>query len=157
MKPLFLSAALFAASLSTSFAQNQQPVAADSWRDETATAPAAAEALRYNTGWNIAPGQSLSLHERPSTDYRGRPLKKKYSKRLSTAARAAAYQEQETTDPIMRSSGVMIAPGMNTAPYRRVSTDYWGRPLKRKPKGASTLARKVKKAAPVAANTAGSW
>jgi hypothetical protein len=25
-----------------------------------------------------------------------------------------------------------VAPGMSSSPYRGVSTDYWGRPLKRK-------------------------
>ena len=160
MKTLLCSAFLFAASFSSSFAQNQQSVAANNWGDEpTATAATVAdETPRYNTGWNTAPGQSLSLHDRPSTDYWGRPLKKKAANLTTAAAkRKVAYQEEESTDPMMKSSGVMIASGMNTAPYRRVSTDYWGRPLKRKSKGASTLANKVAKSSPVAVNTAGSW
>jgi len=160
MKTLLFSAFLFAASFSTSFAQSQQPVAADGWGNEPAATATTAtdQAPRYNTGWNTAPGQSLSLHDRPSTDYRGRPLKKKAANLTTAAAKKeVAYQEEESTDPMMKSSGVMIAPGMNSAPYRRVSTDYWGRPLKRKTKGASTLAKKVEKASPIAANTAGSW
>jgi hypothetical protein len=157
MKSVFLSAFLLVASASASFAQSQYPVAADSWVDEPTAAVAADEAPRYNTGWNTAPGQSLSLHDRPSTDYWGRPLKKKATNLTTTSAKDAAYVEEESTDPMMRSSGVMIAPGMNSAPYRRVSTDYWGRPLKQKAKGASTLAKKVEKSAPVASTTAGSW
>lgn len=29
----------------------------------------------YETGWSTAPGMALSLHQRPTTDYWGRPLK----------------------------------------------------------------------------------
>lgn len=32
-------------------------------------------------------------------------------------------------DPMMRSSGVMVAPGMSSSPYRGTSTDYHGRPV----------------------------
>lgn len=154
MKSFLLSAFLLVVSASASFAQTQYPVAADSWLD----VPAADETPRYNTGWNTAPGQSLSLHDRPSTDYWGRPLKKK-SANLTTAATkdAAAYLEEESTDPMMKSSGVMVAPGMSSSPYRRVSTDYWGRPLKQKAKTSAALAKKVEQAAPVAATTAGIW
>lgn len=35
----------------------------------------------------------------------------------------------DDTDPMMRSSGVMIAPGMSSSPYRGTSTDYNGRPV----------------------------
>lgn len=164
MKFLFLSAFLVAASFSTSFAQGQLPVAADSWLDELAE-PAAAVAPdeadvapAYTMGWNTAPGQSLSLHGRPTTDYWGRPLKKKQKANLTTAAaKAVAYQEQESTDPMMKSSGVMAAPGMNTAPYRRVSTDYWGRPLKQKAKAASTLGKSTTENSTVASSEPASW
>lgn len=161
MKTFFLSAFLVAASFSTSFAQGQVPVAADSWLDEPVAAPApaaAAEAPTYTMSWNTAPGQSLSLHGRPTTDYWGRPLRKKKSRNLTTVStKEVAYEEEPSTDPMMRSSGVMIAPGMNTAPYRRVSTDYWGRPLKQKAKGASTLSKTRVAPSSVASNTAGSW
>ncbi|GGG37510.1 hypothetical protein [Hymenobacter glacieicola] len=33
------------------------------------------------------------------------------------------------TDPMMQSSGVMVAPGMSSSPYRGTSTDYHGRPV----------------------------
>jgi hypothetical protein len=160
MKTFFLSAFLVAASFSTTFAQGQVPVAADSWLDEPVAAqtPVAAEAPTYTMSWNTAPGQSLSLHGRPTTDYWGRPLKKKQSRNLTTVStKEVAYEEEVTTDPMMRSSGVMIAPGMNTAPYRRVSTDYWGRPLKQKAKGASSLSKTSAAPASVASNTAGGW
>ena len=165
MKSFLFSAFLLLASAGASFAQSQYPVADDSWLDEPSATLFADEAVaatedapRYNTGWNTAPGQSLSLHDRPSTDYWGRPLKKKASN-LTTAATkdVAAVEEAESTDPMMHSSGVMVAPGMSSSPYRRVSTDYWGRPLKQKSKGASTLAKTVEKSAPVAATTTGSW
>ncbi|TGE09683.1 hypothetical protein [Hymenobacter fodinae] len=32
-------------------------------------------------------------------------------------------------DPMMRSSGVLVAPGMSSSPYRGTSTDYNGRPV----------------------------
>lgn len=157
MKSLLLSAFLFAFSSTAALAQTA--TSADAWGETPAAEQQ--EAPRYNTGWNTAPGQSLSLHDRPSTDYWGRPLKKK-SKNLSTApAKEVAYADEAApaADPMMQSSGVMIAPGMNTAPYRGVSTDYWGRPLKKKPaKRASTLAKSVNKTAPVAArNTTAGW
>ena len=158
MKTFFLSAFLVAASVGTSFAQNQTPVAADSWLDTPAEAPVeAAEAPRYTMSWNTAPGQSLSLHGKPTTDYWGRPLKKKSKNLTTTAAKATAYSDEESADPMMRSSGVMIAPGMNSAPYRKVSTDYWGRPLKKAGKKSSTVAGKAKPAAPVAVNTTTGW
>ncbi|QNH62578.1 hypothetical protein [Hymenobacter sediminicola] len=165
MKSFFFSAFLLVASASASLAQSQYPVADDSWLDEPTTTlaadevmPATEDAPRYNMGWNTAPGQSLSLHDRPSTDYWGRPLKKKASNLTTAATKDVASAEEEvSTDPMMHSSGVMVAPGMSSSPYRRVSTDYWGRPLKQKSKGASTLAKKVEKSSPVAATTAGNW
>jgi hypothetical protein len=167
MKSLFLSAFLVAASFSTACAQGQLPASADSWLDElaepAAVAPAQAEvdaevAPTYTMGWNTAPGQSLSLHGRPTTDYWGRPLKKKRKANLTTAAaKEVAYQEQASTDPMMQSSGVMAAPGMNTAPYRRVSTDYWGRPLKQKAKAATTLGKTTAEHSTVASSESAGW
>jgi hypothetical protein len=103
----------------------------------TTAAPAAAtdEATGYRTGWMSAPGISLSTHQKPTTDYWGRPLGKKAKAAKKASASVAAATEAEAnaeTDPMMRSSGVMVAPGMSSSPYRGVSTDYWGRPLKRK-------------------------
>lgn len=151
MKTFLLSAFLVAASFSTSFAQSQASAAADSWAD----APAATEETpQYNTGWSTAPGQSLSVHGRVTTDYWGRPLKKK-SKTLTTSAPEVAYAAEESTDPMMRSSGVMAAPGMSSSPYRKPSTDYWGRPLKKK--ATSTVAAKASQNTSVAAATPTSW
>ncbi|SHL41699.1 hypothetical protein [Hymenobacter psychrotolerans] len=154
MKSFFLSAFLLVVSASASFAQTQYSVAADSWLEEPA---AADEAPRYNMGWNTAPGQSLSLHDRPSTDYWGRPLKKKSANLTTAATKVVAYVEEESTDPMMKSSGVMVAPGMSSSPYRRVSTDYWGRPLKQKSKTSSSLAKTVEQSEPVASTTASNW
>jgi hypothetical protein len=153
MKTFLLSAFLVAASFTTSFAQSQASVATDSWAD---TPAAIEETPQYNMGWSTAPGQPLSLHGKPTTDYWGRPLKKK-SKNLTTVAatREAAYADEESTDPMMRSSGVMAAPGMSSSPYRKPSTDYWGRPLKKKT--TSTVATKTSKANSVAANSSTSW
>lgn len=148
MKTLLFSAFLVAASVSTSFAQTQSSVAADAWQD----APAAqSETPQYNTGWSTAPGQSLSLHGKPTTDYWGRPIKKKTAS-VSRAAKEAAYAAEGSTDPMMRSSGVMIAPGMSSSPYRKVSTDYWGRPLKKASTSSSATAAKRTTSAPVAVN-----
>ncbi|MDU0369768.1 hypothetical protein ACFPAF_05125 [Hymenobacter endophyticus] len=33
------------------------------------------------------------------------------------------------SDPMMQSSGVLVAPGMSSSPYRGTSTDYHGRPV----------------------------
>lgn len=161
MKSFFLSAFLVAASCTASLAQTQAPAPVDPWATAPAYEKAAAEAApQYTMGWNTAPGQPLSLHNRPSTDYWGRPLKKK-AKNMTTvsAPKEVAYAEEEIVDPMMKSSGVSVAPGMSSSPYRGVSTDYWGRPLKKKTsKGASTLAKKVEAATPVAStNTTTGW
>lgn len=157
MKSFLLSAFLVAASCTASLAQTQAPATIDPWATAPAYETAADAAPSYNMGWNTAPGQPLSLHNRPSTDYWGRPLKKKEN--LTTAsAKPVSYIEEESTDPMMHSSGVSVAPGMSSSPYRGVSTDYWGRPLKKKTsKGASTLAKKAEQASPVASasNTTG--
>lgn len=164
MKTFFLSALLVAASCTAALAQTQPPV--DPWATTPGFEPTTAEtapasgAQQYNMGWSTAPGIPLSLHNRPSTDYWGRPLKKK-AKNMTTvsAQKEVAYAEEEVVDPMMKSSGVSVAPGMSSSPYRGVSTDSWGRPLKKKTsKGASTLAKKVEKTAPVASvSTATSW
>ncbi|TGE15953.1 hypothetical protein [Hymenobacter elongatus] len=111
----------------------------------------AADPVGYNMGWSSAPGISLSLHNKPSTDYWGRPLKKKAKNNLTTASAAQAVAVADgSTDPMMQSSGVMIAPGMNTAPYRGVSTDYWGRPVRKAKRQDAKVAAKIAKASSVA-------
>lgn len=35
----------------------------------------------------------------------------------------------DAVDPMMQSSGVLVAPGMSSSPYRGTSTDYNGRPV----------------------------
>ncbi|GGF00572.1 hypothetical protein GCM10011383_09230 [Hymenobacter cavernae] len=92
---------------------------------------------------------SLSVHQRPTTDYNGRPLKSQPKVKRVAVTDLASIESND--DPMMHSSGVMIAPGMNTAPYRGVSTDYQGRPL-RKPVRTTTIgmAAKSAKLTPVA-------
>lgn len=156
MKSFLLTTLALAALLTSAQAQTQTtspaPAPTNEWFEEYAApasaddnvwgsaqtpqaAPAATseEATGYRTGWMSAPGISLSTHQKPTTDYWGRPLKKqaKAAKKGSSVA-AATETEEAAADPMMRSSGVMIAPGMSSSPYRGVSTDYWGRPLKRK-------------------------
>ncbi|MCB2376574.1 hypothetical protein LGH70_03210 [Hymenobacter sp. BT635] len=116
---------------------------------EQPVAAASAEPTSYNTGWSSAPGISLSVHNTPSTDWWGRPLKKK--EKL-----AAAVVEDGSDDPMMQSSGQMIAPGMNTAPYRGTSTDYWGRPVRKAKRQDAKVAAKIAKSSTVAATTAAS-
>lgn len=126
------------------------PVAAT---EKAAVITAASES--YNTGWSSAPGISLSLHNKPSTDWWGRPLKKKAQNNLTTAPVAqAAALEEASADPMMHSSGVMIAPGMNTAPYRGTSTDYWGRPVRKAKREDAKVAAKIAKASSVATTAA---
>ena len=107
-----------------------------------APAPASEEVTNYRTGWMSAPGISLSTHQKPTTDYWGKPLKKQNKAAKKAAATVAAAgtdtDAAAETDPMMRSSGVMVAPGMSSSPYRGVSTDYWGRPLKRKIRRSSS-------------------
>lgn len=164
MKTFLFTACLVAASVSASFAQTQTPAAADSWLDAPATTAVSAASAsegeatpQYNTGWSTAPGHSLSLHGKPTTDYWGRPLKKKTKNLTTAAAREAAYAEQESADPMMHSSGVMVAPGMSSSPYRGVSTDYWGRPLKKKAKNSTLAAKTVQTEAPVVSNSTIGW
>ncbi|UOQ72914.1 hypothetical protein [Hymenobacter cellulosilyticus] len=55
---------------------------------------------------------------------------------------------------MMHSSGVMIAPGMNTAPYRGTSTDYWGRPVRKAKRQDAKVAAKIAKSSTVATTAA---
>jgi len=123
--------------------------------DPWATTSVAADTPQYPTGWSTAPGMSLGVNQRPTTDYNGRPLKQQPKvKRVATDDLALS---DAADDPMMRSSGVMIAPGMNSAPYRRVSTDYNGRPLRKSMHMSSTIGARVSKAAPVATVPSTSW
>ncbi|HEX8429291.1 hypothetical protein [Hymenobacter sp.] len=162
MKTFLLTACLVAASVGASFAQTQTSVAPDPWLDTpTSAAPSSAtqdaEAPQYTMSWNTAPGQSLSLHGKPTTDYWGRPLKKKSKNLTTVAAKQAAYAEQESADPMMQSSGVMVAPGMSSSPSRGVSTDYWGRPLKKKSKNSVAATKTTEAEAPVLSHSTTGW
>ncbi|UOQ53750.1 hypothetical protein [Hymenobacter cellulosivorans] len=164
----FLSSAFFFVILSAASAQAQtqntsaapagwaEPVL-DPWtmnaptKAEKAADQATDEPATYNTGWSSAPGISLSLHDKPSTDWWGRPIKKKAKNNLTTAPVAQATAADEASDdPMMHSSGVMIAPGMNTAPYRGTSTDYWGRPVRKAQRQDAKVAAKIAKSSTVA-------
>lgn len=165
----FLSSALLLFALTTASAQAQSRTTSatatdwaqpelDPWtiNSPTATpvdnaAEAPAQPAGYHTGWSSAPGISLSLHNKPSTDWWGRPIKKKADRNLTTESVAqAAVATDGSDDPMMRSSGVMIAPGMNTAPYRGTSTDYWGRPVRKAQRQDARVAAKIAKSATVA-------
>ncbi|WP_324674691.1 hypothetical protein [Hymenobacter sp. GOD-10R] len=151
--PAFLLGALLSASTITQAQSDTRTntTAVDPW----AATDAVADAPQYATGWSSAPGMSLSLHQRPTTDYRGRPLKQQAKvKRVSVDDLAIV---DANDDPMMHSSGVMIAPGMNTAPYRGVSTDYNGRPLRKSTHTSSTIGAKMAKAAPVAVVPSTTW
>jgi hypothetical protein len=122
-----------------------------------ATTPAAEPALNddpamHSSGVMIAPGMNTAPYRGVSTDYNGRPLNKPAKK---VVAAVPAPDELTEDDPMMHSSGVMIAPGMNTAPYRGVSTDYNGRPLKKKAR--KVLAASVATQAPVATAEVPAW
>lgn len=112
------------------------------------------EGATYNTGWMSAPGMSLSLHNRPSTDYWGRPLKQKASKK-KTVAQAVAAEDVPTYN-----TGWMSAPGMSLSLHNRPSTDYWGRPLKttvRRKAASSLSAAPAESSAPVATTYSAQW
>jgi|GEM_PF-2735219 len=117
------------------------------------TATPSDDPAMHSSGVMIAPGMNTAPYRGVSTDYNGRPLARPAKKVVA----AAPIDTEEADDPMMRSSGVMIAPGMNTAPYRGVSTDYNGRPLKKKASKASTLAAKVAQQAPVATAEVPQW
>ncbi|SDY15944.1 hypothetical protein [Hymenobacter psychrophilus] len=48
-----------------------------------------------------------------------------------TGTNVAAIDD-DADEAIMHSSGVLVAPGMNSSPYRGTSTDYNGRPVARR-------------------------
>ena len=93
----------------------------------TSVAPATRTA---DDDWGWGSGWGDSRAERPA------PLGASW-----TAADTLAATTAPAIDPMMQSSGVMLAPGMNTAPYRGTSTDYNGRPVA---KGKSFRPRSVR-------------
>ncbi|MCA8833110.1 invasion associated locus B family protein [Hymenobacter pini] len=117
MKRFLSAVAIAAAFLSAPQVQAQTTKKPAAKPTNTSVAPAT-RATSDDWGWNDAVPADTSGWE-----VRG----------AETAATPAA------ADPMMQSSGVMLAPGMNTAPYRGVSTDYNGRPV-RKPAAATTVA-----------------
>jgi hypothetical protein len=104
MKRFLLPAAVVAAFFSASAvqAQTKQPV---STPVNTSVAPAT----------------------RPATDDDGWPTLDVWN----TPTDSGGWQSAATagTDPMMQSSGVLVAPGMSSSPYRGTSTDYNGRPV----------------------------
>lgn len=104
MKKLFFAAAAAVAFLSAPLAQAQS----------TAPAPAASTSLNDADGWGDWPAPTAV--NTPAADY-------------ATAPGAAAIPAD---DAMMHSSGVLVAPGMSSSPYRGTSTDYNGRPVARR-------------------------
>lgn len=108
MKRFLFAAAIAAAFLSAPHAQAQTVKKAPARKAaNTSVAPAADD----DWGWTTdAPAQAeVSGWEVPGAE-------------TPTVATAAA-------DPMMQSSGVLVAPGMSSSPYRGTSTDYHGRPV----------------------------
>ncbi|SNC76285.1 hypothetical protein SAMN06265337_3308 [Hymenobacter gelipurpurascens] len=105
MKRFLLSAAVVVAFFSAPAAQAQTKLS-------TATAPA---------------NSSVAPATRPATDTDGWPTLDVWN----TPADSSGWQTAATSeaDPMMQSSGVLVAPGMSSSPYRGTSTDYNGRPV----------------------------
>lgn len=130
LRSLFSLTAVLVGVLSVTSARAQSatssvaaPSAASGWETPAA---AAEQTPSYTNGWNSAAGLGSGMITRPSTDYWGRPLHQKVLLTRRVATRGIAVFD----DPAMRNAGMMLAPGLNTAPYRGVSTDYWGQPLR---------------------------
>ncbi|RSK46400.1 hypothetical protein [Hymenobacter perfusus] len=115
MKRFFFAAAVAAAFFSAPQAQAQTnkkaPAAKTARAANTSVAPAAAQP---NDDWGWGDVQA----ERAVPEVSGWDL---------PAAQAATATPE--TDPMMQSSGVLVAPGMSSSPYRGTSTDYNGRPV----------------------------
>jgi hypothetical protein len=114
MKRFLFAAAVAAAFLSAPQAQAQSTKKAStatvaSKAANTSVAPAAQQP---NDGWGDAQAEravpEVSGWDMPAAQ--------------TTTAPAEA-------DPMMQSSGVLVAPGMSSSPYRGTSTDYHGRPV----------------------------
>ena len=129
---VFFGVATFTGNHAAQAQSTTRAAEANPWFTADAAAPATGETPVYSTGWMSAPGMSLNLHSRPSTDYWGRPLKQQASKRkiVAVVEETPAY-----------STGWMSAPGMSLNLHSRPTTDYWGRPIKAAPRrrAASSL------------------
>lgn len=105
MKRFLLSAAVVVAAFFSAPAVQAQTKLPASSPANTSVAPAA-RPVTDNDGW-------------PTLDVWNTPVD---SSGWQTAATSDA-------DPMMHSSGVLVAPGMSSSPYRGTSTDYNGRPV----------------------------
>lgn len=110
MKRFLFAAAVAAAFLSAPQAQAQTVKKAPAQKAaNTSVAPAADD----DWGWTTeAPAQPA---EATGWEVRG--------------AETPAVAATASVDPMMQSSGVLVAPGMSSSPYRGTSTDYHGRPV----------------------------
>ncbi|MFD2786159.1 hypothetical protein [Hymenobacter rubripertinctus] len=113
MKQLFFAAAVAIGLLSASQVQAQSSKKATVQPPTNTSVAPAARAAADDWGWSAGWGDARA--ERPVPTH------------PSTADSLAAV----SADPMMQSLGAMLAPGMNTAPYRGASTDYHGRPVAR--------------------------
>lgn len=115
MKRFLFAAAVAAAFLSVPQVQAQTsqkaPLTKTTKAANTSVAPAAEQP---NDGWGWGDVQA----ERAVPQISGWDL---------PAAQAATATPE--ADPMMQSSGVLVAPGMSSSPYRGTSTDYHGRPV----------------------------
>jgi hypothetical protein len=115
MKRFLFAAAVAAAFLSAPQAQAQStkkaPAAKAAKTANTSVAPAARQASD-NWGWGDAQA------ERATPEVSGWDM---------PAAQTTTVPAE--ADPMMQSSGVLVAPGMSSSPYRGTSTDYHGRPV----------------------------
>ncbi|MBX0291548.1 hypothetical protein K3G63_13945 [Hymenobacter sp. HSC-4F20] len=103
MKRLLLAAAVAAAFFSTSDAQAQTKVKA---------------------------GKLANTSVAPATEPEW-PAQETWGEQVAPASPSSGWETAATpdADPMMHSSGVLIAPGMSSSPYRGTSTDYNGRPV----------------------------
>lgn len=107
MKRFFFAAAVAAAFFSAPRAQAQTRSTVPG--ANTSIAPATRPAGEETWGWETAqPMPQAASWDTPAT-----------GQATETAA----------ADPMMQSSGVLVAPGMSSSPYRGTSTDYHGRPV----------------------------
>lgn len=89
------------------------------------SAPAVQAQTKLST---TAPANSsVAPATRPATDDDGWPTQEVWN----TPTDSSGWQTAATStvDPMMQSSGVLVAPGMSSSPYRGTSTDYNGRPV----------------------------
>lgn len=77
---------------------------------------------------NAPPAQAQTTTLQPATGGWDWPAPSAAAALPAAAAAAAAADD----DAMMHSSGVLVAPGMSSSPYRGTSTDYNGRPVARR-------------------------